>query len=348
MKVQRSGGGSRAGRFTGLVLLSLGILVSGLASLALGARLMSPAELIAAAGPAWEALQTRTAGGSDGEVIALLRVPRTVIALCAGAALGVSGALIQGHTRNPLADPGILGVTSGAAFAVVFGFTFLGVESTFATAGAAFLGAIAAAAAVFGIAAVGRGSVNPLSLVLAGAALSALLASLTTALVLADARTLDRIRFWSVGSVARATLDTAWTLGPVMLLVTALALFTGPTLNALALGEESAAGLGVRVGLARVVGLVLIALLAGTATAAAGPIAFVGLVVPHIARAFVGPDNRWILPMSALAGAVLLTTSDVVGRLILANGEMEVGIILAFIGGPFFIAFVRRRRMLSL
>ncbi|KAA8723960.1 FecCD family ABC transporter permease [Corynebacterium spheniscorum] len=335
-------------RFLGVCLLAAGVILAGIASLALGARFMSLSDLITAIRPAWEALHTRTTGGSDGEVIAMLRVPRTVISLCAGAALGVSGALIQGHTRNPLADPGILGVTSGAAFAVVFGFTFLSVESTSATAIAAFIGALAAAAAVFGIAAMGRGSVNPLSLILAGAALSALLGSMTTALVLADARTMDRIRFWTVGSVARATLDTAWVLGPIMLIFVAIALSTGPTLNALALGEESASGLGVNVTRARIIGLVLISLLAGTATAAAGPIAFVGLVVPHIARTFTGPDNRWILPLSALAGALMLTIADVLGRIILSSGELEVGIVLAFIGGPFFIAFVRRKRLLSL
>lgn len=334
-------------RILGILILSVLVVAGFFASLTLGARSIHWAT-------AWETipqilsiLDNPEAATTDQQVIAELRFPRTLIALLVGAALGTAGALIQGHTRNPLADPGILGVSAGAALAVVIGFAIFGVTAIVPTAVIAFGGAVAATTAVFGLAAIGRGNLNPLTLVLGGAALTAVLSSITSAFVLTDEQNLDRMRFWTVGSVAGRDLSVFWGVLPFVVVGLVAAFATGPVLNVLNLGDDAATALGTNTSLQRTIGMLIIALLAGVATAAAGPIGFIGLVVPHIARGLCGPDYRWILPYSALCGAALLTYADVLGRLIARPGELQVGIVLAFVGAPFFIYLVYRGRVVT-
>ncbi|MGX0118874.1 FecCD family ABC transporter permease [Corynebacterium otitidis] len=322
------------------------LLAAGLvASLVLGARDVPLSTALEAIPRLRSILADPDAFGPDEQVIAELRLPRTLLAVVVGAALGAAGALIQGHTRNPLADPGIIGISSGAALAVVAGFAFLGIATPLPSAAVAFGGAIAATAAVFALASIGRGVVNPLTLVLGGAALSAVLSSVTAGLVLTDSQNLDRMRFWTVGSVAGRDLDVVWAIAPLVALGLVAALATGPTLNVLNLGEDAAAALGVNTGRHRVAGMLIIALLAGAATAAAGPIGFVGLLVPHLARGLCGPDYRWILPYSAAWGAALLLIADVAARLVARPGELQVGIVLAFVGAPFFLYLLYRGKV---
>jgi iron complex transport system permease protein len=255
---------------------------------------------------------------------------------------------MQGHTRNPLGDPGLLGVTAGASLAVVLSIAVLDIASPSGYIWFAFLGALAGTVAVYTIGSAGRGGATPVTLALAGAALSALLYALVRAILVSDQQTLDSYRFWVVGALAGRDADVAWQVAPFIALGLVLAQLNAPALNLLGLGEDVARGLGQRIWLARLVGLLAITLLAGAGTAACGPIAFVGLVVPHAVRAVTGPDHRWLVPCSALAGAVLLLTADVVGRVVARPGELQVGIVLALIGAPFFIALVRRRATVSL
>lgn len=338
----------RTSRLLGLGVLLLLVVSGTICSFLYGARSI-PAE------DAWAALRDLPATSSSPEevpvnqrVVAELRLPRTILAIIVGAALGVAGALIQGHTRNPLADPGILGISSGAALSVVASYALLGISAPWATAVVAFLGAIAATALVFGLASAGRATVNPLTLVLGGAALSAVLSAITSAFVLTSENNLDRMRFWTVGSLAGRDMNIALSVLPFVVLGLILAFATGPQLNILNLGDDVAADLGINTAAARLGGMGIIALLAGAATAAAGPLGFIGLVVPHIVRALTGPDYKWILPYSALAGAALLLYADVVGRLIARPGELQVGIVLAFVGAPFFIVLIYRKKVATL
>jgi iron complex transport system permease protein len=275
-------------------------------------------------------------------------VSRTLLGLTVGAALGLAGAVMQGVTRNPLADPGLLGVNAGAALAIVSGLYFFGITSSSSYVWFAFVGAAVAGVVVYALGAMGRGGATPVKLAIAGAAVSALMASLTSAMLLLDSATLDQYRFWAVGSIAGRELDVLWGVLPFILLGIAIALLLGRELNGLALGEDVARSLGQRVGLVRLGAAASVVLLCGGATAAAGPIWFVGLTVPHVARALTGPDHRWLLPYSMLIGAVLLTLADVIGRVLVRPGELEVGIVTAFLGAPVFIAFVRRRRIAEL
>jgi iron-siderophore transport system permease protein len=333
-------GGQRSRRLVGLGLLLVGLVACALASIAVGAK---PIPLDGV----WHALATPT-GTEDDIVVRSLRIPRTVLGVMAGAALGLAGALIQGHTRNPLADPGLLGITTGAGFFVVIGIFVFDVANLYGYVWFAFAGALVASVAVFLLGSVGRGGPTPVTLALAGAAVSALLAALTSAVILIDVQTLDAYRFWAAGSLAGRDAEVA---GQVQwfLLAGALLGFAGaPALNALALGDDVARSLGHSVRRTRILGVVAITLLAGAATAACGPIAFVGLVVPHIVRAFTGPDYRWLLPASALAGGALLLLADVIGRVVVRPGELQVGIVLALIGGPFFVWLVRRRKMVAI
>ncbi|MCG7258452.1 MULTISPECIES: iron ABC transporter permease [unclassified Corynebacterium] len=338
----------RTSRLLGLGVLLLLVVSGTICSFLYGARSI-PAEEV------WTALRDLPATSSSPEevpvnqrVVAELRLPRTILAIIVGAALGVAGALIQGHTRNPLADPGILGISSGAALSVVASYALLGISAPWATAVVAFLGAIAATALVFGLASAGRATVNPLTLVLGGAALSAVLSAITSAFVLTSENNLDRMRFWTVGSLAGRDMNIALSVLPFVVLGLILAFATGPQLNILNLGDDVAAGLGINTAAARLGGMGIIALLAGAATAAAGPLGFIGLVVPHIVRALTGPDYKWILPYSVLAGAALLLYADVVGRLIARPGELQVGIVLAFVGAPFFIVLIYRKKVATL
>ncbi|GAA4545592.1 FecCD family ABC transporter permease [Pseudonocardia xishanensis] len=328
----------RTRRLTGLTLLAVLLVLVVFASIALGTKVIPFANV-------WSALWTPT-GTEDDIVIRSLRIPRTVLGVLVGVALGLAGALIQGHTRNPLADPGLLGVNMGASFLVVVGIYVFGVTTLFGYVWFAFVGAMVASAAVFLLgSAGGRGGATPVTLALAGAALTFLLSGLVSAIILIDTDTLDAYRFWNVGSLAGRDAAVAGQVAPFLVAGVLIALAGAPALNALSLGEDVARSLGQDVRRTRALGIVAITLLAGGATAACGPIGFVGLVVPHVARTFTGPDHRWLLPASGLLGAVLLLAADVVGRLVARPGELQVGIVLAFVGAPFFIALVRRRTM---
>jgi iron complex transport system permease protein len=330
-------------RRRGLGVLALLVLVVAAcaASIAIGTRPLGPATV-------WAALTDRSLRTEEAVIVWELRVPRTVLGLLVGAALGVSGALVQGHTRNPLGDPGLLGITAGASFAVVLAITLLGVGTPSGYVWFAFAGALAGTVAVFVLGSVGRGGATPVTLALAGSALSALLFALVRALLVSDSDSLDAFRFWVVGALAGRGVDVAWQVAPFIAAGLVLALLNAPALDLLGMGEDVARGLGQRVWPARVLGLAAVTLLAGAATAACGPIAFVGLVVPHAVRAFTGPAHRWLVPCCGLLGAVLLLSADVLGRVVARPGELQVGIVLALVGSPFFVALVRRRRVSTL
>ncbi len=298
-------------------------------------------------GTVWQALVDNNAS-TDHQIVRELRVPRTLLGLGVGAALGLAGAMMQGVTRNPLADPGLLGVDAGAALAVVIGIHTFGVTSLTGYVWFAFAGAGLASVVVYLLGSVGRGGATPVKLALAGAALTALLTSLTSAVLLLDVQTLDVFRFWAVGSLAGRDAEVVAQVAPFLLAGAALALASSRALNTLSLGDDVARSLGQRVHLTRGLSALAIVLLCGAATAAAGPIGFVGLTVPHVARAICGPDYKWILPWSLVLAPTLLLSADVVGRLIARPGEVQVGIVTAFIGAPFFIALVRRRKLADL
>lgn len=353
----RAAGHSR--RLLGLALLVAALAALVFASLALGAKATSISELTQAWPTAWEILRGHTdtaqaadtVGSSVAEIagiLATMRIPRTVLAIVVGAALGLAGTLVQGLTRNPLADPGQLGVNAGAALFVAAGIFLFGLTSMQSHLFLAFLGAGLAALLVFGLSAGGIGRGDTLGLVLAGSALSAVLAAATSAIVYIDPNALDTLRFWQAGSVTGRGFDIITPALVPLAIGAVLALALGPTLNILNLGAEAAQALGTNVARANILGLVAITLLAGAATAAAGPIGFIGLVVPHVARGITGPDYKWVTPYSALAGACLLLGADIVGRLIMRPGELQAGIVIALLGGPAFIWLVRHRTVVSL
>ncbi|MGY1747177.1 FecCD family ABC transporter permease [Blastococcus sp. SYSU D00695] len=326
------------GRATTLLVLLVLLVAAVAASIAVGSR---PIGL----GAVWDALTTPGLDTEEAVIVRELRIPRTLLGVLAGLALGAAGALTQGHTRNPLGDPGLLGVTAGASFAVVLSIWLLGVTAPSGYVWFSFAGALVGSVVVFALGAAGRGGATPVTLALAGAAVSALLFALVQAILVSDQETLDGYRFWVVGSLAGRDAGVAAQVAPFIAAGLVLALANAPALDLLGLGEDVARGLGQRVWLARLTGLAGVTLLCGAATAACGPISFVGLVVPHVVRAFTGPRHRWLVPCSALLGAVLLLTADVVGRVLARPGEVQVGIVLAFVGAPFFIALIRRRRL---
>src|SRR5690606_7067877 len=253
-----------------------------------------------------------------------------------------------GHTRNPLADAGLLGINAGAAFLVVLSIYLFGLSTPAQYLWFAFAGSALASIVVFGFASIGNGGSSPLSLALAGAAVAFFLQAMIQTIVLLDQTSLDGYRFWVVGSVAGRGMDVFWQVLPFIVVGLLVALASTPALNLLSLGEDVARSLGTNVVTTRVIGIAAITVLTGAATAACGPIAFVGLIVPHIARAVTGPDYRWLVPYAGLLGGALLVLADVVGRIVVRPGELQVGIVLALIGAPFFIALVRRRKLVSL
>ena len=277
-----------------------------------------------------------------------LRIPRTVLALLGGAALGLAGTVMQGVTRNPLADPGILGVNTGAALAVVIGIAWFNMSSTQAFVWAAIAGAGGAAILVYTIGSLGRGGATPLKLALAGAATSIAFSSLVTAVVLPRNDIAGGVRSWQIGGVGGADFERILAVLPFLVVGFVISLLSARKLNSLALGDEMAAGLGERVATIRAVAAFGAILLCGATTAACGPIGFVGLVVPHLCRLLLGSDYRWLLPFSALGGASLLVLADIVGRVVARPGELDVGIITALVGAPFFIWVVRRQRIREL
>lgn len=326
----------QAGR--GFVLSGVLILLlsASLASLALGTATVSPGALMD--------LLTGQPPTSETLLVQTLRGPRTLLGLLAGMGLGASGALMQSLTRSPLADPGLLGVNAGAAALMVTGIALFGLSSIEWRLVLAFFGAMGAMLLVLGMGGGSSGrSSAPTSLLLAGVALTAALGGLTTIVMLSDPEIFDEMRQWSAGSLVTIGYDVPLAiLGPIVLGI-GLASYAGPTLNALALGPENAVGLGVEIVKVRILILVSIALLCGAATAAVGPIAFVGLMVPHFIRMLVGPDEQRVLILSTLSAPSLLLLSDVAGRLILRPAELQVGIVVAFLGAPVLIGLARGR-----
>lgn len=324
----------------GLLVLVAALILVAFLSIAVGARSVGLGTVI-------DALRDYQPGDSDHQVI-INRFPRLLAGLLAGAALGLAGAIMQGVARNPLGDPGLLGVNAGAAFGVVCAISLLGITAATGYVWFAFGGALVVMAVVYALGSLGRSGATPVKLALVGAALSAALTSLTTAVLLTDATTFDQQRFWTVGSLTGRKLELVGQLAPFVLVGIVLALCTGRLLNALSLGDDVARGLGQRVGLARAACAAAAVLLCGAATAIAGPIWFVGLLVPHLARVVTGPDYRWVLPYSMLLAPVLLLLSDILGRLVARPGELQVGIVMSFVGGPFLIALIRRRKLAGL
>jgi iron complex transport system permease protein len=319
----------------GLLLAASVLAAVLLLSLMIGSKAIPPGEVLR--------LLLSPEEGENSAIVNGMRLSRTLFGLAAGLALGMAGSLMQGLTRNPLADPGLLGVSAGAALGVVLSTMVFGVTALYGYIWFAFAGALVATTAVYLLGGLGRGGAHPAKLALAGAAVSALLQSAIGAMLLLDSATLDEYRFWAVGSLNitdRAPLVQAL---PFMLAGVLLALTTAPALNNLSLGDDVARSLGQDVRVVRLRGIVAVTLLAGGATAVCGPIAFVGLVVPHIARAVTGPDHRWVLAYSAVLAPVLLLAADVLGRVLGGKSEIHVGVVVAFLGAPFFIALVRRR-----
>lgn len=295
-------------------------------------------------------ITTALTGSADtvAEAAVVKRIPRTVLAMLVGAALALSGAGMQAVTRNPIADPGILGVTSGASLAVVIGIAFFGMAHPYAYIVVAIIGAAAAACFVYGVGSLGRGGATPLKLALAGAATTAALTSLISAVLLPRVDILQSVQFWQIGGVGGADWARIGVLTPVLAVGALLSIASARGMNSLALGDDMAAGLGENVARTRLVTALGAVILAGAATAIAGPIGFVGLVVPHVCRMIIGTDHRWLLPFSALVGACLLVAGDTLGRVIARPDEIQVGIITAVIGAPFFIAIVRRQKVREL
>jgi iron complex transport system permease protein len=334
----------RAGRPVLLLTgLTVGLVLLCLLSLALGA-LNVPLGQVAGA------LTGHRESTVVDNVIWSVRVPRTAFGLLSGVALGLSGALMQALTRNPLADPGLLGVTAGGGFGVVIAVGVLGLGTLYGYVWFAFAGALLASVVVYLLGRLGRSGLTPVKLALAGVAESALLSSFTSAIVLTDTDALNRYRFWSAGSLADPNGAAVLDILPFIVVGTVLAIACGPALNSLALGEDVAAALGRRLGLVRIQGATAVTLLTGAAVAVIGPIVFLGLVVPHVARSLaqwagLGPDHRWLLPLSALIAPGLLLAADILGRMLDRPIEIQAGVLIAFLGGPFFIAMVRRRRL---
>lgn len=282
---------------------------------------------------------------NDHAIIRSLRLPRTVLGLMVGAALGISGALIQALTRNPLADPGILGVNAGASFFVLIAVGFLGFTSLDAYIWFAFLGAAVTTIVVYFVGSAGRGGATPISLTLAGVAIGAVLAGISTGLTLLNPSAFDRMRHWAAGALSGGNYDAAITVAPFIIVGLLLAIVVARPLNAVALGDDLAKSLGANIMRVRTIVVVAVTLLAGGATAAVGPIGFVGLMVPHVARWIVGPDQRWIFAYTVVLAPVLLLVSDVVGRIIMRPGEIQVAIVTAFVGAPVLILLARRRKV---
>ena len=272
------------------------------------------------------------------------RVPRTLLGILCGAGFGVSGALIQAATRNPLADPGILGVNAGAAFFVTLAVGLLGFHSIETYLWFALVGASLVTLAVYALGAAGKDGPTPGRLVVSGVALSAVLGGIGSGIALLKPEAFDSMRFWSIGSIAGRNTTIVMAVAPFIAAGLTVALIVARSLNVVALGNDLAGALGAALPRARVLTLLAVALLAGAGTAAVGPIGFVGLVVPHLVRWFVGPDQRWIILMSMIYGPVLLLAADIVGRLILFPGELEAGIVTAFLGAPALILLARRRQ----
>ena len=337
--------GTGAGRqlrrcLAALALLTVLAVVAALCSIAFGSRIVGFEEIVGGL----------TGSRSDiGALVVAERVPRTVVALVAGAALGVSGALMQAVTRNPIADPGILGVNTGASLAILIGVAFLGISGASQFLWFALIGAAVTAVLVYTIGSLGPGGPTPVKLALAGVATSAALSCVISAVMLPLAQGLDDYRFWQMGSLGRGTWSSLTTITPFLAVATLLAVLVAGPLNSLALGEEMAIGLGVNVTRTRLAAAGAGVLLCSAVTAVVGPIGFVGLMVPHTVRMLCGPDHRWLLPLSALCGADLLTLSDVLGRIVSRpSAALPVAVVTAFVGAPILIMIARGAKVREL
>ena len=326
------------------IAVSLGLLLASIPlSLSLGARDIPISDLIAT-------LRGNEVNALYAPILSK-RLIRTVLGLLAGCALGTAGCVMQSITRNPIADPSILGVNSGAALFVVSGIAFLGVNAPIQYIALALAGAAAVSLLVFGIASLtgggsaGLGGANPIRLALAGAAVSTACASLISTVMLPRTNVTQEFRFWQVGSISGGSWDSIMTVLPLLIIGMALSVLLTPALNALALGDDVATGLGVNVPRTRALGALAGVLLCGAVTAITGPIGFVGLMVPHLVRIFCGADLRIQIPASAISGALLLILADIIGRVTGRPGELEVGIVTAFLGAPVFISVVRKAKV---
>ncbi|MEX3104760.1 iron ABC transporter permease [Streptomyces sp. V2] len=327
----------RGARSLGLVLSASLLVAVAVASIAIGAKELS-------LGQVWHGLFQDS--GNYADVVVGDRLSRTLLGLLAGAALGLAGAVLQALTRNPLADPGLLGINAGASAAVVTAITFLGVTSLSGYVWFAFLGAAAVGALVWFLG--GSRGATPVRLALAGTAITAALYGYLQAVMIMDEAALARMRFWTVGSLSSASDETIRQVLPFLAVGTLLAFALARPLNAVAMGDDTAKALGANLGRTRALSMLAATVLCGAATAACGPIAFVGLMVPHAVRSFTGPDLRWIMPYAAILSPVLLLGSDVLGRVVARPSEVQVGIITAIVGGPVFVFLVRRRRTAQL
>jgi iron complex transport system permease protein len=331
----------RSLRLAGLLLCGVLVAVLCFLSLAVGTRTITVSTV-------WQAITDYDSSDTDHLVIVQLRLPRTILGVLVGGALGLAGAVMQGVARNPLADPGILGVNAGAALCVVLAISVFGFTSVLGYVWFAFAGAGIAATVVYSIASLGREGATPIKLALAGAAVSAAFGAVTIAFLLVDQSTFDQFRFWQVGALAGRDLAVAAQVAPFLVVGSVFALILGRVLNTLSLGEDVARGLGANPAVSRGLSALAVVVLCGGATAAAGPIGFVGLTIPHIARMITGPDYRWVLPYSLVLSPILLLSADIIGRVIARPGEVQVGILTAVIGAPVFIALVRRRKLAEL
>lgn len=331
---------ANARRFWWLALASLLLALSFGVSLAIGAKPI-PLDVV------FDSLFGDRAD-NDAFIVRETRVPRAVLGMTVGIALGLSGALVQAFTRNPLADPGILGVNAGAAFAVTIGIAFFGVSSITGYVWFAFLGAAAVTVIVYLLGTAGRGSVSPVQLTLVGVAIGALLGGITSGITLLNPGAFDQMRDWGAGSLSGRGWEIVLGIAPFIVGATLLALALAPSLNAIALGDELAGALGAKILRTRILVIVAVTVLAGAATAAAGPIGFVGLMVPHVCRWFVGPDQRWILAFTLVIAPLLLTTADILSRVVIAPQEVQVGIVTALVGAPVLVVLARRTKVSGL
>lgn len=315
----------------GLILL----LVAGFCSLILGYTPMTPATLVGA-------ISHFDPSNTDHLILRTERLSRTLISLCVGASLAVSGALMQTLTRNALASPGILGINAGAMFFLVAASTLFSLNAPALLVWSAFLGAAVAALAVVLLGG-GRKGLSPSRMVLAGVAISALFVSFAQGLLIVNQERLESILFWLGGSVSGRGTETLLPLLPFFLVSALVCVVLARQLNLLALSDELAAGLGQRILMIKILAAATVIVLAGASVSIAGLIGFIGLIVPHMTRALLGPDHRWLLPGCALLGATLLMTADVVSRLVIAPQEIPVGVMTALLGTPFFFYLARKR-----
>ncbi|ABW19962.1 FecCD family ABC transporter permease [Alkaliphilus oremlandii] len=328
-------------KLSSLIVVSLIVLgACALASLAFGARFVDFMEVI-------ETL-IHSRKTTINEIVVHERIPRTVFGMIAGAALGVSGALMQSITRNPIADPSILGVNTGASLFVVGGIAFFQISSSNEYIVFALVGAAVTSIFVYSIGSLGQGGATPIKLALAGVATSAALTSLVSAIILLRNDVMNAVRFWQVGSVSGATWEGIFSVIPFIVAGIVLAIFLTPSLDALSMGDDIATGLGVRTGLVRLIGAFAGVLLCGATTALAGPIGFIGIMVPHTMRLICGPNLKRVIPMSAVGGAVLLLVADILGRVIGSPSEVEAGVITAFVGAPILIIIAMRAKVRAL